>query len=259
MPAELKSTSHGRTLILTLSNPDMRNALGPEIYSAGVEALNVAESNPDIRSVVITGEGPWFCAGGNLQRLQANRQLPPEHQAQSIENLHHFIEAIRVFPHPVIAAVEGPAAGAGFSLVLACDLVVAARDAFFALSYSTVGLSPDGGASHALAQALPRPLATELLMLGNRIDAPTLQHHGLVNRVCETGTALSTALALAEQLNQRAPNALTSIKELLEQAASNALTQQLACERDAFVKNLHHPNGGIGIHAFLNKTQAHYE
>ena len=259
MPAELKSTSQGQTLILTISNPEMRNALGPEMYAAGVEALSVAESNPDIRSVVITGEGPWFCAGGNLQRLQANRLQPPEHQAQSIENLHNFIEAIRVFPHPVVAAVEGPAAGAGFSLVLACDLVVAARDAFFAMSYSTVGLSPDGGASHALAHALPRALATELLMLGSRIDATTLQQHGLVNRISESGAALSTALALAEQLNQRAPNALTSIKELLQQARGHSLTQQLACERDAFVKNLHHPNGGIGIGAFLNKTPPRFE
>lgn len=259
MSAELKSTSQGQTLILTISNPEMRNALGPEIYAAGVEALNVAESNPDVRSVVVTGEGPWFCAGGNLQRLQANRLLPPEHQAQSIENLHNFIEAIRVFPRPVIAAVEGPAAGAGFSLVLACDLVVAARDAFFAMSYSNIALSPDGGASHALAQALPRALASELLMLGSRIDAPTLHNHGLVNRLAETGTALSAALELAEQLNQRAPNALTSIKELLQQARGNSLTQQLALERDAFVSNLHHPNAGIGITAFLNKSSPHYE
>jgi enoyl-CoA hydratase/carnithine racemase len=96
-------------------------------------------------------------------------------------------------------------------------------------------------------------------MLGSRIDAPTLHTHGLINRLCENGSALHTALALAEQLNQRAPNALSSIKELLQQARSNSLTQQLACERDAFVNNLHHPNAGIGIAAFLGKTQAHYE
>jgi len=88
MTAQLLSTCEGQTLILTLSNPEFRNALGPEMYAAGVEALSVAESSLDVRSVVITGANDIFCAGGNLQRLQSNRQLPPEHQAQSIEGLH---------------------------------------------------------------------------------------------------------------------------------------------------------------------------
>jgi hypothetical protein len=81
MPAELKSTSQGRTMVLTISNPDHRNALGPEIYAAGVEALNAADSSPDVRSVVITGAGSTFCAGGNLQRLLENRGKPREVQA----------------------------------------------------------------------------------------------------------------------------------------------------------------------------------
>ena len=139
MPAELKSTSQGQTLVLTISNPELRNALGPEIYAAGIEALGAAESNPDIRSIILTGEGSTFCAGGNLNRLLGNRQKPPEVQAQSIENLHNFIETIRTFPKPVVAAVEGAAAGAGFSLVLACDMVVAADNAVFVMAYSTVG------------------------------------------------------------------------------------------------------------------------
>ena len=109
-----------------------------------IEALNVAERSPDVRSVVITGAGGMFCSGGNLQRLQANRQQPPEVQAQSIEGLHQWIETIRTYPKPVIAAVEGAAAGAGFSLALACDMVVAARDAVFLMAYSNVALSPDG-------------------------------------------------------------------------------------------------------------------
>ena len=115
MASALKSTSEGSTLILTISNPEFKNALGPEIYAAGIEALNAAETNPDIRSVIITGEGTVFCAGGNLQRLQANRRELPEVQAQSIEGLHNWIDSIRTHPKPVIAAVEGAAAGAGFS------------------------------------------------------------------------------------------------------------------------------------------------
>ena len=179
MAAELRSASEGRTMVLTLSNPEHRNALGPEIYAAGVEALNAADSNPEVRSVVITGAGSTFCAGGNLQRLLENRQKPPEVQAQSIEGLHGWIEAIRTFPKPVIAAVEGAAAGAGFSLALACDFIVAADNAVFVMAYSSVALSPDGGGTWSLAQALPRQLVTELLMCGERIVAERLAQLGV--------------------------------------------------------------------------------
>ncbi|WP_332777721.1 oxepin-CoA hydrolase, alternative type [Polaromonas sp.] len=258
MAGALKSTSDGSTLVLTLSNPEFKNALGPEIYAAGVEALNAAENNPEIRSVVITGEGPVFCAGGNLQRLQANRQLPPEVQAQSIDGLHSWIDSIRTFPKPVIAAVEGAAAGAGFSLALACDLLVAADNAVFVMAYSTVALSPDGGGSWALARALPRALVTELLMCGERISAQKLQGFGLVNRVAAAGGALAEALKLADALNARAPNALASIKELINEAPANTLGQQLSSERDHFVRNLHHANGGEGIEAFLQKRPPRY-
>ena len=259
MAAELRSTVEGRTMVLTISNPEHRNALGPEMYAAGVEALNIAETNPDVRCVVLTGEGETFCAGGNLQRLQANRQKPPEVQAQSIEQLHSWVEAIRTFPKPVIAAVEGPAAGAGFSLALACDLIVAARNAVFVMAYSSVALSPDGGGSWSLAQALPRQLVNELLMSGERIGAQRLHELGVVNRLCDAGQALGTALEWSEKLAARAPNVMTSIKELVSEAGAHDLSTHLAAERDHFVKNLHHPNGGTGIAAFLNKQVPRYE
>jgi enoyl-CoA hydratase/carnithine racemase len=259
MPAELKSTSQGRTMVLTISNPEHRNALGPEVYAAGIEALNVAETNAEIGSVIITGEGSVFCAGGNLQRLQSNRQQSPEVQAQSIEGLHSWIESIRTFPKPVIAAVEGPAAGAGFSLCLACDFIVAAENAVFVMAYSNVGLSPDGGASWQLARLLPRQLANELLLIGERIGSKRLHELGVVNRVTPVGGALADALAMAEKLNARPANVMASIKELVNDASDNNLNRQLSAERDHFVKNLHHPNAGIGIAAFLAKIAPKYE
>ncbi|MCJ0763405.1 oxepin-CoA hydrolase, alternative type [Variovorax terrae] len=258
MPAEIKSTSHGQTMVLTLSNPEHRNALGPEMYAAGVEALNVAESSPEVRSVVIVGQGSLFSAGGNLQRLLGNRQQPPEVQAQSIEGLHNWIESIRTFPKPVIAAVEGAAAGAGFSLALACDFIVAAHNAVFVMAYSNIALSPDGGASWSLSHALPRQLVTELLMCGERIGAQRLHQLGLVNLLAEPASALTEALALAERLNARAPNVLASIKELVGDAADTTFNRQLAAERQHFVKNLHHANAGIGIAAFLDKQTPRY-
>ncbi|EWS65334.1 1,2-epoxyphenylacetyl-CoA isomerase [Hydrogenophaga sp. T4] len=258
MTASLKSHSHGQTMVLTISNPDHRNALGPDIYAAGVEALSVAENNPEVRSVVITGEGSHFCAGGNLQRLLANRQLPPEVQAQSIEGLHNWIESIRVFPKPVLAAVEGSCAGAGFSLALACDLIVAAHNSVFVMAYSNVGLSPDGGATWSLMRALPRATALQLLMGGERIDATRLHAMGVITQVSAPGEALATALAVADRLNSRAPNALASIKELANDALTCSLHAQLSAERDHFVRSLHHANAGEGIAAFLEKRPANY-
>ena len=258
MTARLISTTEGQTMVLTLSNPEHRNALGPEMYAAGVEALNAAESNPEIRSVVITGEGGIFSAGGNLQRLLSNRQQAPEVQAQSIEGLHSWIEAIRTFPKPVIAAVEGPAAGAGFSLALACDLIVSASNSVFVMAYTSVALSPDGGGSWSLSRLMPRQLATELLMGGERIGAERLHQMGVVGRLSEPGHALAEALAWASKLNARAPNALASVKELLSEADGSTLDAQLAREREHFVKNLHHANGGIGIGAFLSKETPKY-
>ena len=258
MTSQLKSARQGQTLVLTISNPDFKNALGPEIYAAGIEALNAAEANPDIRSVVITGEGNIFCAGGNLQRLLANRLQAPSVQADSIDGLHTWIEAICAYPKPVIAAVEGAAAGAGFSLALACDFCVAADNAVFVMAYSSVALSPDGGASWALIQALPRALANEILMLGERVSAQRLHQFGMVNRIAPAGAALQNALELAGKLNARAPNSLASIKALVHEASTQPLSAQLTSEKQHFVTNLHHANGAEGIQAFLDKRSAKY-
>ncbi len=259
MTAELKSTSQGQTMILTLSNPTLHNALEPQLYAAAVEAFNVAESSPEVRSIIIVGEGRVFCAGGNLHALRDSRHQSAEMQARQVEGLHNWIEAMRTCPKPVIAAVEGAAAGGGFSLALACDFIIAAHDAQFTLAHSNIALSPDAGASWHLGRGVPRQVACELLMLGGRTSAQRLQELGLVNLVCDPQCALSEALTLAERLNALAPNVLASVKELLNDAPHATLTAQLASERDHFLKNLHHGNAGVGIDAFLAKRVPHFK
>ncbi len=259
---EIKASNIGEAAqikLLTLSNPTLRNALSPAMYAAGIETLNHADSSRDVRAVIITGEGESFCAGGNLQRLQYNRTQSQQVQADSIDGLHAWIEAIRACRKPVIAAVEGAAAGAGFSLALACDMIVASREAIFVMAYSTVGLSPDGGGSWQLARQLPRQLASELLLTGDRITAERLHALGVVNQLSDKGQALNAALLLADKLAARAPNVLASIKELVAEASELSLNEHLNAERDAFVKNLHHANGGEGIAAFLDKRKAKFQ
>jgi enoyl-CoA hydratase/carnithine racemase len=253
MPSELLTERIGAVLVMTLSDPATRNTLSHQVIAAGIEALNLAEADPSLRAVLLRGDGGHFCAGGNLQGLLERRRAGPPAQLQMLEHLHQFIEALHAFPKPVIAAVDGAAAGAGFSLALACDLIVAAEDARFILSYGRIGLSPDGGATWSLMQALPRARVQQLLWLGEPVSAQQLLDWGLAAAVTASGQSFGAALRLAERLAAMAPNALASAKELLHQAGGPSLKQQLAAERDHFVANLFHDNGAEGLNAFLEK------
>ncbi len=254
-----RPTASESTLVLTLSNPGSRNALHPDMYAAGIEAMNTAERDPSVRVVVLTGADNFFCAGGNLNRLLENRANPPSVQAASIDMLGEWVTALRSSGKPVIAAVEGAAAGAGFSLALACDLLVAADNAKFVMSYARVGLTPDGGGSWFLARALPRALVSEILLEAKPVSASRLYDTGVVNRVTKPGAALDTAIAWADELGAMSPKALQAIKGLIDEAGSNTLAQHIDAERDGFVDALHHGDALEGISAFLEKRAPHYK
>jgi enoyl-CoA hydratase/carnithine racemase len=262
MSAELLSvrpTGSDTTLVLKLSNPGARNALHPDMYTAGIEAMNTAERDASVRAIVLTGADNFFCAGGNLNRLLENRAKDPSVQAASIDMLGEWIVALRSSTKPVIAAVEGAAAGAGFSLALACDLLVAADNAKFVMSYARVGLTPDGGGSWFLTRALPRALATEILLEAKPIGATRLHELGVVNRVTNPGAALDAAIAWADELGRMAPQALARIKTLIAAAETQPLAEHLDAERDGFVDALHNGNALEGINAFLEKRPPYYK
>jgi enoyl-CoA hydratase/carnithine racemase len=259
MTSELLTERDGTTQVLTIHGPETRNTLSEPLIVAAIEALGTAEGDREVRAVVLRGAGEHFCAGGNLQGLMARREAGREAQARMLELLHRWIETLHSFPKPVIAAVEGAAAGAGFSLVLACDLVVAAEDARFMLSHAKLGLSPDGGATWQLARALPRALAQQLVWLADPVSARQLHQAGLVNLVCEKGQALAQAKALAGRLAAMAPNAVASGKQLLAAAPDASLGAQLAAERDHFIANLFHANAAEGLRAFVEKRPARFE
>lgn len=255
MPSELLSERRDSTLVLTISDPATRNTLSPQVYEAGTAALHAAAADPSLRCVVLRGEGAHFCAGGDLNRLAASREGPADAARANIDRFHAFVRLLRGTPKPVIAAVEGHAAGGGCSLVLACDLVVAAAGARFTMSYGRAGFSPDGGGTFHLAQALPRAQALQLLWLPEPMSAQQWHALGLVNAVCDDGQALAEALAWAERLGRMASNALASVKMLVEQARSSTLAQQLQAEREQFVANLAHDNAGEGLRAFFEKRK----
>jgi enoyl-CoA hydratase/carnithine racemase len=258
MSAELKATRQDATLILTLSNPGRRNALHPDMAAAAIETLATVERDDTMRAVVLTGADEYFCAGGDLRRLIENRAQPKSIQAASIDQLHGWIEAIRACSKPVIAAVEGGAAGAGFSLALACDFIIASRPAQFTMSYVNVGLTPDGGGSWFLSQSLPRALVTELLMTGKPVGAERLHQLGVINRLANESSALDIALQLADELARQSPHAIEGIKNLLREAPGATLPDHLVAEKNCFVDSLHHRDANEGVNAFLEKRSPNY-
>jgi enoyl-CoA hydratase/carnithine racemase len=259
MSAELRASRRDATLILTISNPGAMNTLHPDMAAAAIETLSTAERDDSVRAVVLTGTDNCFCAGGNLNRLLENRNREKSELAASIDSLHGWIEAIRDCPKPVIAAVEGPAANAGFSLALACDLIVAGASARFAMAHVKLGLTPDGGGSWFLTHALPRQLATEIMLAGKPILAPRLHELGLINRIVPDGSALQEALAWADELAGLSPNAVERVKALAYEAQDNTLAQHLEAEKHSVVESLHDRDAHEGISAFLEKRKPVYK
>lgn len=247
---------HGRVLSLVLSNPAQRNALLPELSRAFSKALRLASDDESVGAVVLSGAGGHFCAGGDLKSMHESRRVnPPQHQYDRVENLNELVRSLRQCEKPVIAAVEGHAAGAGFSVALACDLLVAAEDAQFTLSHVKVGLNPDGGGTYFLARALPPQLAAEIAMTGAAIEARRLAELGVVNRLAPKGSALAEALDWAAKLAGGAPRAIGRIKQLLNEAQAHELAQHLELERASLVEGLHGEEAGEGIAAFLEKRK----
>lgn len=243
MTAELRSRRVDATLVLSISEPATRNTLSMQVCDAGIEALNVAESDASVRCVVLTGDGGHFCAGADQQQLAAARNglassIGAQQQAGQITRFHDWIEALRTFPKPVVAAVEGVAYGGGFSLALACDLIVAARDARFMTASSPAGLSPDGGLSWHLARQLPRSLALGALWLGQPLSATQMLEYGLVHQLSDSERAFNDALNLAARLAAVPEGSIAAIKELVNQAAGSSLQAQLQRERELFLDNL---------------------
>lgn len=248
----------GPVMVLALHTPGKRNAISPGLYEALTQALDEARTAADVGAVVLTGADGYFCSGGDLQQLATRRLLTPAQRREKLEGLHGVVHLLRDFPKPVVAAVEGGAAGAGVSLALGSDLLVAARGATFSLAYVKIGLTPDGGATALLAQVIPRQLLMELCLTGERIGAERLHALGVVNRLCEPGQADAQALAWAARLAAGPEQAMARIKSLCQDAMANTLDAQLDREAECMVEAQGGAESAAGIDAFLAKGTPDY-
>ncbi|MEQ6249938.1 enoyl-CoA hydratase family protein [Sulfitobacter sp. HNIBRBA3233] len=247
----------GDRLIVWNGNTEKRGALSPELYATILEACEKA-ADPRIRSVILTSEGPFFCAGGDLTVLIARQGMPEEERRAGIEGLHDVIRAMRNCPVPIIAAVEGGAAGAGLSFAMACDIIVAAKGAKFVAAYVKAGLVPDGGLTAHLARAIPRQLTMEMCLLGQTVFAERMFDLGVVNALTDVGGTMDVATGYADRFAAGPRVAQGMIRSMVAQAYDGTEAEQLDVERDAMGFATGAPEAGEGIAAFLEKRAPNY-
>lgn len=255
MKPQVQIEDLGDRLVVTNSNPAVRNALSPELYAGLRDAMKLAAENPRIAAVIVTGADGFFCAGGDLNLLISAQGMTREQIVAAIEDLHDLIRAVMACPRPVIAAVEGGAAGAGASLALACDMIVAARDAKFTAAYVNAGLVPDGGLTAHLIGAVPPALVAQMVLTGLPVGAERMYAVGAINEITEPGGALGAAHAIADRLAQGPAETQAAIKALVSAARNDWTLAQLDRERDAMAQALAAPEAAEGIRSFLEKRK----
>ncbi|MCW5691630.1 MAG: enoyl-CoA hydratase/isomerase family protein [Pseudolabrys sp.] len=235
-----------------LSRAETLNVIDQTMATALAETFERLGEDSNIRVVTLRGEGKSFMAGGDLRLL---RTTPKDERLALLDGLitdfHRAVRAIRKLPAPVIAGVQGAAAGAGFSLALACDLVVAGEKARFVPAYGRIGATPDGGLTWSLCQAVGRLRANEILMLGGAIDAMAAQSIGLINRIvpeCKLDDAID---ALAKQLAAASQGSVQAIKKLVRNVDSLSFEEQLDREHEAYRQAVVGQDFETGLKAFF--------
>ena len=247
----------GDRLVVWNGNAEKKGALTPTLYRRITDAIQTAQE-PRVRAIILTSEGDFFCAGGDLNVLIERRAMAEDQRREKVDDLHDLIRGMRAASVPFIAAVEGGAAGAGLSLALACDLIVATKEAKFTAAYVKAGLVPDAGLTSAMARLLPRPLAMEMCLLGRPVSAARFAELGAVSRVCAKGDAFTEAMALADTLAAGPRNAQGAIRRLVADAYETSEADQLDAERNAMAAAAGMDEAAEGIAAFLEKRKPKY-
>lgn len=247
----------GAVAVITLNRPQVLNAIDAATARAFGEAVAGIAADPAVRCVLLRGEGRAFCAGGDVSRFVDGDPFGAVEAI--IDPLHAALKQLDSLSVPTVAAVQGAAAGAGFSLALACDLALAADDAVFTLAYARIGASPDGSATYRLPRLVGPRKALELAMLAEPVRAPEALALGLVNRVVPAAVLQDEALALATRLAAGPTGAYGRIKDLIGHSLDNALPAQLDREREAFLTGVATVDFKEGASAFLAKRPARFE
>lgn len=231
--------------IVTFNRPDKKNALTVQMYRDATQRLNEAATNPEVRSVIITGAGGSFTSGNDLQDFLKDPPLGIDSPVAQ------FLLCLLDYEKPLLAAVEGAAVGIGATLLLHCDFVLASNTTKFAMPFVKLGLTPEGGSSYLIPLLAGHRKAAEILMLGDAFDAQTAVEIGLATRTVESGTAIECALAIAKKLSAYPPSVLVQTKKQMKKADDERLRSVMIAESDAIVAGLANPETQAAIAKLL--------
>lgn len=232
----------GNVGTLTLDRPDELNAMSPQMIGELATIAPWLADRSELRALVVTGAGRAFSAGGDVTWFRRGLEDPDADLVASVRRgadvLHQAIVDFKRIPYPVVAAVNGPAAGAGFSLALICDVRIASDAAFFACAYGRIGASPDGGMTYFLPRVIGPAAAAELMIEDPNLTAADALERGLVSQVVAADELAGVAAAKAAELAAKSPHYVRMVKSLVWQSLDNSLADHLQLERHGIADSM---------------------
>lgn len=247
---------------LTLNQPELLNRLSVKLMESLNETTKKISQDKSLRALVIQGAGKAFCTGGDLNQFASMQDRPVEEIKSMVNHgllsLESAIKTIHLLPIPVLAAVHGAARGAGISLMLAADLVLAEEGTRFSLSYTHVGLTPDGASTYFLPRAVGLKKAMEMLMLSDEFSTTDALHFGIINWSCPSENFSDKKLEIATRLATGPTAAYRRLKQLVYASQHNNLNDQLAAEGEMFMQSFLSDDFRAGLQAFALKQKPHF-
>ena len=243
---------------LTLNRPEVFNSFNREMALQLQEQLDKAATDPEVRAIVITGSGKAFCAGQDLKEV-TTPELNPGFKKILEEHYNPIITKIRAIEKPIIAAVNGVAAGAGANIALACDIVIAHEKVSFIQAFSKIGLIPDSGGTFFLPRLIGFGKATALMLLGDKINATDAEKMGMIYKVTPLEEFEETVSNMAHTLAQMPTKALGMTKRLLNESMTNTLEQQLELESKLQIEAAQSEDYAEGVSAFIEKRKPEFK
>ena len=253
----LHFTAENGVATIVLNRPEAFNSLNKELAHALQDALDKCAADENIRAVVLTGEGKAFCAGQDLVEVTTPEQMPG-FKTLLEEHYKPIITKIRQLEKPVIAAVNGVAAGAGANIALACDIVVASEKASFIQAFSGIGLVPDSGGTFFLPRLVGFQKAVAISMLGDKIKATEAEQMGMIYKVFSVDEYSENVEKLAKRLAQMPTKGLALTKKVFSSSLTNSLEQQIAVENAAQIEASETADYTEGVQAFLEKRKPNF-
>jgi 2-(1,2-epoxy-1,2-dihydrophenyl)acetyl-CoA isomerase len=240
---------------IELNRPEKANAIDSTLVAEFHDAAKLCSNDAEIRAVLLSGAGPIFCGGGDLEGFGDLGVALPSAMGAMMQDLHSATEILSTMSAPVVAAVNGMAVGGGLSLVLSSSFVVATSDARFSMGYTGAGLTPDGGATYYLPRIVGLRRAEEMMVTNRQLSAAEALDWGIVNQVVEPSELIEKAQAMAAKLAKGPTAAVGNVRRMLLQSFDNDLISQLELEGKSIVEMASTSDGQEGIRAFVEKRK----